>query len=69
MAKYNEDEIEELKEEIKLLKIRVKSLEDSNRTRKILEFIKIIIFIVIVIIGILYAYDLYERLMIFINGL
>ena len=69
MAKYDEDEIEELKEEIKLLKIRVKSLEDSNRTRKILEFIKIIIFIVIVIIGILYAYDLYERLMIFINGL
>ncbi len=69
MAKYNEDEIEELKEEIKLLKIRVKSLEDSNRTRKILEFIKIIVFIVIVIIGILYAYDLYERLMIFINGL
>ena len=69
MAKYNEDEIEELKEEIKLLKIRVKSLEDSNRTRKIFEFIKIIVFIVIVIIGILYAYDLYERLMIFINGL
>lgn len=58
-----EDEIKDLKLEIKVLKERISYLESKERNRTIFKIIKTIIIIIVLIVIIIYGYKLYQELM------
>ena len=58
-----EEEIKNLKLEIKVLKQRVANLEAKERTRKIVKIIKAIIIIAILVVMFIYGYKWYQEMM------
>ena len=62
-----EEEIKNLKLEVKVLKERIAHLEAKERTRKIIRIIKIVIILAIIIVIIIYGYKWYQDMMNYYN--
>ena len=62
------NEIEELKLEIQVLKKRIEILEGIENRRKIFKIIKFLIYIIVIILVILFAYNFYNKIIDMLNN-